>query len=248
MKAMSSLHSDQTYYELLEVPSSAGPTEIYQAYQRAKSTYSPSSPALYTMFTAEEANQLMGLIEEAYQTLSSKTRRRDYDIQIGLSKAPATPAKTSTTAATEAPVRQPAMAPMPAMPAAAPKGEEMWVGQVRIHKEKEDLPKGFARTRFSVYEIKPEIEEEIKTVQECDGQFLQKMRLYKGVTLDQLSEEIKVGKTLLVALEANDVDGLPIAVFTRGFVIQFAKVLNLNEKQISDAYMKYFKAKKVVES
>ena len=62
-----------------------------------------------------------------------------------------------------------------------------------------------------------------------------------------MSEEIKASKSVLVALEANDVEGLPIAVFTRGFVIQFAKILNINEKQLSEAYMKYFKAKKVVE-
>lgn len=245
MKAMSSPNeNEQTYYELLEVSPSAGATEIYQAYQRAKATYSPSSPALYTMFTTEEAAQLMSLIEEAYQTLSNKTRRHDYDIQIGLikgkpSQAMSTPAprtqetKSYSSVATSAP--------------SAGKADENWVGEVKIHKKRDDLPKGFARTRFSVYEIKPEIEDEIKNVQECDGQFLQKIRLYKGVNLDQMSEEIKISKSLLVALEANDIDGLPIAVFTRGFVIQIAKILNINEKQLSEAYMKYFKAKKVVE-
>jgi curved DNA-binding protein CbpA len=239
MSAMSSFNNDQNYYDLLEVTVAASPTEIYQAYQRAKATYSPSSPALYSMFTPEEANQLLGLIEEAYQTLSNKTRRQAYDVQIGISKA--TPKKTMG-ATPMAP--QPAAAMKTETPVAPAASGETWVGQVRIMKKRDDLPKGFARTRFSVYEIKPEIEEEIKMVQECDGQFLQKVRLYKGVNLDQLSEEIKVGKTLLVALEANDVDALPIAVFSRGFVIQFAKVLNLNDKQIADAYMKYFKARK----
>jgi hypothetical protein len=235
-------NSDQTYYELLEVSPSAGPTEIYQAYQRAKATYSPSSPALYTMFTAEEASQLMGLIEEAFQTLSNKTRRQDYDISIGLIKAP--PGRMPSIA--PVPMQRPA--PMPSVNATpTPKAEETWIGQVRVTRRKDDLPKGFARTRFSVYEVKTEIEEEIKSVQECDGQFLQKVRLYKGVNLDQMSDEIKASKSVLVALEANDIEALPIAVFTRGFVIQFAKILNINEKQLSDAYMKYFKAKKVVE-
>ena len=232
------MSSDQTYYEILEIQPNAGPMEIYQAYQRAKSTYSSTSPALYTMFTAEEANQLMSLIEEAYQCLSNKNRRRDYDIQIGVIKAvPSYPTHPT---------------PMPRVETATivtptPKMEENWVGHAKHARKKEELPVGFARTKFSVYEVKSEIEEEIKMVQECDGQFLQKVRLYKGVNLEQLSEEIKVGKALLVALEANDIDGLPIAVFTRGFVVQFAKVLNVNDKQLAEAYMKYFKAKKVVE-
>jgi hypothetical protein len=242
---MSSLNNtEQTYYELLEISPSAGATEIYQAYQRAKATYSPSSPALYTMFTTEEAAQLMSLIEEAYQTLSNKTRRLDYDIQIGLAKGkPSQPAHVPMPKAQDVKPYAPAAASTPS----AGKTEENWVGEVKIMRKRDDLPKGFARTRFSVYEIKPAIEDEIKDVQECDGQFLQKIRLYKGVNLDQMSEEIKVSKSLLVALEANDIDGLPIAVFTRGFVIQIAKILNINEKQLAEAYMKYFKAKKVVE-
>lgn len=246
MKAMSSPNeNEQTYYELLEVSPSAGATEIYQAYQRAKATYSPSSPALYTMFTTEEAQQLMSLIEEAYQTLSNKNRRTDYDIQIGLIKAK--PSHQTSAPIQKAYDLKPHAPVVTATPVVG-KTDESWVGEVKIHKKRDDLPKGFARTRFSVYEIKPEIEEEIKNVQECDGQFLQKIRLYKGVNLDQMSEEIKISKSLLVALEANDIDGLPIAVFTRGFVIQIAKILNINEKQLSEAYMKYFKAKKVVEN
>lgn len=247
MKAMSIGNLEQTYYELLEVAPTAGPMEIYQAYQRAKTTYSPSSPALYSMFTAEEASQLMGLIEEAYQTLSNKGRRHEYDVQIGIAKAAPLPVEPPQ------PVRTaPIPAPTPIATTANVEsfgkgGGEEWVGQVKVHKKADDLPAGFARTKFSVYEIKSEIEQEIKSVQECDGQFLQKVRLYKGVNLDQLSEAIKVGKTHLVALEANDIDGLPIAVFTRGFVVQFAKALNINEKQLADAYMKYFRARKVVE-
>lgn len=240
---MSSFKSDQTYYDILEVSSSAGPTEIYQAYQRAKATYSPSSPALYSMFSPEEATQLLGLIEEAYSTLSNKTRRHEYDVQIGITKAVPSPHPERSPRPAMTTTNQP---PVNTAPATGPRFEDVWVGQVKVMRRKDDLPKGFARTKFSVYEIKPEIEEEIKTVQECDGQFLQKIRLYKGVNLEQLSDEIKVGKTLLVCLEANDVDGLPIAVFTRGFVVQFSKVLGLNDKQIADAYMKYFKAKKPV--
>jgi curved DNA-binding protein CbpA len=248
MKAMSSLNTtDQTFYEILEIAPSAGPMEIYQAYQNAKATYSPTSPALYTMFTTEEAHELLRLIEEAFQTLSSRTRRRDYDIKIGLIKPvpmfQETPKHQTSHYNTQAQSHRSEL-----ITTAGPSGgktEEGWIGPVRVMRKKDELPAGFARTKFSVYEVKPEIEDEIKNVQECDGQFLQKIRLYKGVNLEQLSEEIKVGKPLLVALEANDIDGLPIAVFTRGFVIQFAKVLNLNDKQLAEAYMKYFKARKV---
>jgi curved DNA-binding protein CbpA len=231
---MSERYEGQTYYELLEITPQAGPSEIYVAYQRARATYSPSSPALYSMFTPSEAQELMALIEEAYQTLSHQARRYDYDVKLGLVQPKTAP---STTAAYVK------ATPATSLTAQAQANEERWVGPVRVApKPKEDLPKGFARTKFSVYEIKSEMENEITGVTECDGLFLQRIRLYKGVTLDQMSEEIRVIKSTLVALEANDFEALPVAVFVRGFVIQMARVLNLDERKIGDAYMKYFRA------
>jgi curved DNA-binding protein CbpA len=229
---MSDRYEGQTYYELLEITPQAGPADVYNAYQRARTTYSPSSPALYTMFTPEEAQELMALIEEAYQTLSHQGRRREYDIKLGLI--------------------DPRLRPESDKPAlslrqenAKKKVDDPWVGPVKVvHRSKEELPKGFQRTKFSVYEVKPETEAEIEAVSECDGAFLQKIRLYKGISLDQMSEEIRVIKSTLVALEANDLDALPVAVFTRGFVVQYARALILDERKIADAYMKFFKAKK----
>lgn len=230
---MSERYEGQTYYELLEVTPLAGPGEIYNAYQRARATYSPSSPALYSMFTPSEAQELMSLIEEAYQTLSHQAKRREYDQKLGLI--------------------DPRVKPQPNRPTisvkqanAAKKVDDPWIGPVKVvHRSKEELPKGFQRTKFSVYEVKPEIENEVSALDECDGKFLLKLRLYKGVTLDQMSEEIRVIKSTLVALEANNLDALPVAVFTRGFVVQYARALNLDEKKISDIYMKFFKARKV---
>lgn len=170
----------------------------------------------------------MQLIEEAYQTLSHQARRSEYDIKMGLAKP-----NSKKSAAVETPPTKQA-------------SSEVWVGPVKFNKRIDEIPKGFARTKFSVYEEKEDIEREIAEMQECDGSFLQKVRLYKGVTLEQLSDEIRVIKGTLVALEANDLDALPVAVFTRGFVMQMARVLNLDENKVAAAYMKFFKARKVV--
>lgn len=228
--------NDQTYYEVLEIQPGAGPTEIYNAYQKARTTYAPTSPALYSMFSPDEAKQLLALIEEAYQTLSHQARRKEYDVKIGLSQAAAAPRSTKT----EAPTKYSA-------DEARKKVEDNWVGPVKTSpgaRKAENLPQGFARTKFSMYEIKPEIEKEIEAVEEVDGGFLQKIREYRGVSPDQMAEEIRMTKTALAALENNQMDSLPVAVFTRGFVTNIARVLGLNEKKIADAYMKFFKAKK----
>ncbi|MGE4130661.1 MAG: helix-turn-helix domain-containing protein [Bdellovibrionales bacterium] len=224
---MAERSGNQTYYELLEIPQSAGPMDIYNAYQRARKTYSPSSPALYSMFSPEEASQLMSLIEEAYQTLSHQGRRKEYDQKIGLGATPTPPKPAKSN---ESPGKN--------------KADDAWVGQVRTVPKRDELPKGFARTRYSVYEVKPDLESEIQEAQEMDGPFLQKIRLYKGVKIEQICDELRMTKTSLVALESNDLDALPVPVFTRGFIVGIARVLGLDGKKTADAYMKFFKANK----
>ncbi|MBX9766448.1 MAG: DnaJ domain-containing protein, partial [Bdellovibrionales bacterium] len=69
----------QTYYEVLEVSPSASREEIMKAYQKAKGAYSPNSPALYSVFSKEEADQLLKIIDEAYSVLVNQEKRREYD-------------------------------------------------------------------------------------------------------------------------------------------------------------------------
>src|SRR5271154_4921898 len=75
---MKDIH-DQTYYELLEIDSSATQEEILKAYNRARATYGHNSPALYSLFNKEEAQELLRLIDEAYAVLSNQFKRRQYD-------------------------------------------------------------------------------------------------------------------------------------------------------------------------
>jgi cytoskeletal protein RodZ len=70
---------------------------------------------------------------------------------------------------------------------------------------------------------------------------LQKVREYKNVSLDQLTKYTRIGRHYLVALEANDFHSLPAQVFVRGFVAQMSRLLNLNEKIVTESYMKIFK-------
>lgn len=235
---MNERHDGQTYYDILEVPPSAEISEIYKAYQKAKVAYSPSSPALYTMFTPQEAQELLKLVEEAFQTLSHQDRRVQYDIKHGFQKQKEKPAESKY-----GPTSSQGPSPM-VKPIVKDKSSE-WVGQVKISKRTDDLPAGFARTKLSTYEIKPEVEEQIANMSECDGSFIQKIRLYKGVSIDRLAEEMRVTKATLAALESNNIDALPVAVFTRGHVIQIARFLNLDERRLADAYMKFFKARKL---
>jgi curved DNA-binding protein CbpA len=248
--------ADQTYYEILEVASDATQQQIHAAYHRARNTYSPESPALYSMFTREEARDLMNLIEEAFSTLSNQTKRKDYDRQLirqttqkdQTQFGPANPSEelpdfqvpeqvskvgsesvanvgiTNATAIEQTPVNQKSFQP------SKPKADR--------------VPEGFGKTRFSAYQIDPNFENEINQTRVFDGAFLQKVRIYKQVNLDQLSQETRISRTYLSALESNNFKSLPAPVFTRGFVVQVAKILGLNEKLVADSYMSLYRNEK----
>lgn len=225
---------EQTFYELLEVNPSAPQNEIHHAYQRAKETYSPDSPALYTMFTKEEAHELMRLIDEAYQVLSSQSRRHQYDLQLkqnqihlqqNLINNPDLSTQIAYQSAYESPVHQHTSFAQP--------------------KKAEPLPKGFAKTKFGVYEIDKSFEEQIQQTEQFDGSIIQKVRMYKNISLEQLSEETRISRSYIGAIESNAYESLPAPVFVRGFVVQISRCLGLDDNLVAKTYMQKYKASRV---
>ncbi len=58
------------------------------------------------------------------------------------------------------------------------------------------------------------------------GQYLQAVRLRKGVSIDAVSRETRVGLDILRAIEKEDPEGLPADVYVKGFLRAFAKVVD----------------------
>lgn len=209
----------QTYYEILEISPNAPQHEIHQAYQRAKQTYSADGAALYSMFSPDEAKQLLALIEEAYAILSSHAKRRDYDLQL-MSQGGSLKSFTAPTKVENKPVQN-------AKPKEEPKGSTQ------------------GKTRIGTYPISDEMEQQITAATEIDGSFFQRVREYKRISIEQLAEYTKISKTYWNALEKNDFKALPAPVFVRGYVAQLARLLGLDDKAVTEHYMKYFKSQNV---
>ncbi|MEQ1875114.1 MAG: helix-turn-helix domain-containing protein [Bdellovibrionia bacterium] len=205
----------QSLYDILEVPRDAAQEDIHKAFMRAKHTYSPDSPALYSVFTKEEADELLRLIEEAYAILGNPRKRKEYDDGIDRKSNVVTPGHLSLVSeGTQAP-------PSNAKPAPV--------------KDK------VGRSGYSRYEIDDSLEKEIETKEVFDGAFLQRIRTYKNISIDQVTKATRIGRHYLIAVEANDFRSLPAPVFVRGFIVQIAKMLNLPEKRVADSFMKLLK-------
>jgi cytoskeleton protein RodZ len=64
------------------------------------------------------------------------------------------------------------------------------------------------------------------------GEKLRNQRLHRGADLDQISKQTKIGVRLLQAIEADQFDQLPGGVFRKSFVLQYARALGLDEKEL----------------
>ena len=67
------------YYDILELSLQCSQNDITDAYKKAKATYSGQNPALYTIFSDEEAREYLKLVEEAYSVLGNRSLRALYD-------------------------------------------------------------------------------------------------------------------------------------------------------------------------
>ena len=208
-------HQHQSLYDILEVPRDAAQEDIHKAFLRAKHTYSPESPALYSVFTKEEADELLRLIEEAYAILGNPRRRKEYDDAIDGQSKVVKPGHLSLVSAG---------------------------GPAQDHNQKAAPVKDkVGRSGYSRYEIDENFEKEIEEREVFDGAFFQKVRSYKNISIDQVTKATRIGRHYLVAVEANDFGSLPAPVFVRGFIVQISKMLGLPEKKAADSFMKLLK-------
>ncbi len=200
---MKEVFDGKTYYDILEIPRDCGANDILKAYEKIKEAYSPSSPALYTIFTAEEAQQLNVLIDTAFSVLSNPVRRTDYDKQL----------KNPSSAGSD---------------------------KEKPEKSEKSVDRNIGKTAFGTYTLDLSFEETIKNTETFDGAILQKIRHYKNVNLEDLSEKTKISKTYLLAIESHDFESLPAKVFVRGFIVQISKFLTLDTNKVTTSYMKIF--------
>jgi cytoskeletal protein RodZ len=59
------------------------------------------------------------------------------------------------------------------------------------------------------------------------GQLLKNTREEKGLTLDQVSNALFIKKRVIVAIESGDWDSLPYPVYVKGYVNQYAALLDI---------------------
>ena len=65
------------------------------------------------------------------------------------------------------------------------------------------------------------------------GETLRRERLKRNLELGQIAQELKIALRFLEAIEAGQFDKLPGGVFTRSFIVQYARLLGLDEEKVA---------------
>jgi flagellar biosynthesis protein FlhG len=203
---------EQDHYEALDIPRSATRDEIDRAYQLARVTYADDSLAGYSVFQEGEAPLLRDRLELAYRTLADADARRAYDVELAQESRRSPPEPELARVA----------APADAAPAVAESfGVEM-------------LPP----PTVLAHELGDEDPDEDDA--EYDGERLQRVRIRRGIEIEEIAGVTKVNPTYLRFIEEERFDDLPAAVYVRGFLKCYARCIGLDPDRVAQSYMRRY--------
>jgi cytoskeletal protein RodZ len=73
--------------------------------------------------------------------------------------------------------------------------------------------------------------------EEASGDFLRRAREAVGLDLSTISDQTKIGCSMLEYIETERLDRLPAPVYLRNFTLQIARCLGLDEEKVSRSYL-----------
>lgn len=95
-------------------------------------------------------------------------------------------------------------------------------------------------TSVRSYAPKSDVLEQIEPDTYFDGEVLMKLRQSSGASIDDICQITKINKRYLNAIERNDFDALPSAVYVRGFIRQYAQVLDLEPQEVANSFLELY--------
>ncbi|HXH76111.1 MAG TPA: helix-turn-helix domain-containing protein [Bacteriovoracaceae bacterium] len=213
----------KNYYEVLEIDQKATPGQIEQAYIRSRNAYTGDSVALYSLMTRQECDDVLSQIEEAYSVLGFPEKRKEYDRIRGFNLNGVAHINNSAENLRA-------------------KAKEVQYEDFGSNLIESKVSKITAQKKFSLeFSEDSEMDRRIRECAEYTGAFLKEIREYKNVTIERMAEMTRISKTLLTAIENQDLAKLPADVYVRGYVYQIAKVLKLNPENVAASFILHFK-------
>ena len=204
---------EQNYYEILKIPVNSSYFEIRQAYKDALSLYHEDSVLTYSLFSTEERDEILKIIEDAFSTLIDENKRAEYDrmlIDSGQIKD------------------------------MSPSNENQYQSSLRFF-PRPTVDENHLLTRIKEKistEDAQNLSNEIFSKGLLSGNELKKYREALGVDIREIHSVTKISISVLNAIEENRFDRLPPATYLKNFLKSYAKILQLDPQKVIDGYFK----------
>lgn len=219
-----------TYYDILNVSTSASRSEIRSAYIRMRTTFGSQSQALYSLFDEEESQRMLSEIEEAYRVLDDDMKRPAYDQQLGISTSPSLVVDDELIVQIE-----PQTEPEPhtqSWPLQADRdtGASDSPNSQSQSSSFQGSPKTVVNRSNQIMinaddEIKAKMQDLVDKGDRGDGALVRKLRDLLAVSEEELQDKTKICIDYIRAIEENQYDRLPQAVFVKGFLRNLLRYL-----------------------
>ena len=203
---------DLSFYELLEVASDASPFEVHQAYKEMVQLYHDDSLASYSFFSREEREEILAKLDEAYSTLMDERSRSRYDqllIESGILQKEKQYQRDRKKLSLMSDAKRPRSNTA-----------------LRI------------RDRYKPIVSSNPVIQEILTHDVLSGEDLKKIRDELGISLEEISEIVKVRMVFLHAIEDDQFEKTPSKIFLKGFLRAYAQCIGLDADTVASRYLK----------
>jgi hypothetical protein len=220
--------SEQDYYQVLEVAYDASPEEIQSAYEDAREIYSHEALVSVSILSELERRRTYERIAEAYQTLIAEESRRLYDESLGIPRR--VPARTRITVETR---NLPLILTSPLDPLHTESLAEL-EGSLPDDAPAPLAPPPPPEKRSFEPRRSPL---QLGLTEEATGEFLRLARESLGLDLTTISEETKIGCSMLEYIESERLDRLPAPIYLKNFTLQIARCLGLDEEKVARTYL-----------
>lgn len=255
------------FYQVLEVERSASTEEVEQAYRRILETLGGGGLALYSLIDETDYDAWRERVALAYRTLVDPIRRLAYDQSVHSTTycTPWVVDQSDSTSQTSKRHAEPAELV-----------EDRGVRQEQGGAETEDvsdqtLSEHSASTRskstlrpsypstppqpsMATPDVKsagrrfvPSPDIVLNDQTEFTGALLRRLRDSAGASVSDIAEVTNISRNYLRAIESQDFEALPAAVYVRGFVAEYARVLCLEPKRVTSSFMELYKRASVGE-
>lgn len=208
--------TEQDYYNLLNISPKASFEEVRSAYDQAMSIYSSDSIATYTLFTQNERELILSRLAEAYKTLTNSQLRKEYNNFL-IEKGELSPQEIGFSSLEDLTI-------------AKDKLLEVSVESL-THKQQEAKDEHLPSNKnFNLFDTQISV----------TGKIIKTIRKTKGMSLEEIFKQTNISRETLEDIEEERFEKLPAIVYLKGFLKSYARILQVNQTDMVDGYVKRY--------